>query len=143
LVSFCTKQAQSPKPQNPCPSSTATSVVFTAQQGAYGTVSGKLSKWLSADATINLFSYNTPTNGSAYISHGVDLTAKVGPVSVGFSWEQTSYDGGLSFQSSPDNFNFYNLQASSDGIAYEFAPPQIGSGFKVTVNNIDQLCTGK
>jgi hypothetical protein len=131
--------AQSPNPPNPCPS--APSVVFTTQQGVYAKSSADLSGWLAVEGNVNFGSYNTPTNGSPYLSHGVGLAVQVGPVQVGFNWQQTSNDGGLSFQSSPTNFNFWNLNASSEGLTLEFSPPQAFSGFTI-VANVAQVCTG-
>jgi hypothetical protein len=128
--------AQSQNPPNPCPSS---SVVFTAQQGAYAKL-GTETPLGGIEATVNLFSYNTPTNGPPYLSHGIGLSYSVGPIQIGFNYQQVSYNGGLSFQPSPTNFNLWNLNASSEGLTVEFSPPQAGSGFTATYN-LAPVCT--
>jgi hypothetical protein len=55
---------------------------------------------------------------------------------VRFSYQQTSYNGGLSFQ--PSDSNFWDFSPSDTGVDWEFSPPQVGSGFTVKVNNADQ-----
>lgn len=120
--------------KNPCPDAPPP-VVITAQQGTFAKFGSDLFGWLSSDVSIDLGSYNTPSSGSPYWSHGVGLSVGVGGAfKVGFSYQQTSSDGGLSFVSSPTNFNFMSLNASNEGLSVELAPPQAFSGFTVTGN---------
>jgi hypothetical protein len=132
-------QSKSP---TPCPNGTLNSpappVVFKAQQGTFAKLGGDFFG-LTADVSIDLGSYNTPTNGSPYWSHGVGLSVGVGLFKIGFDYQQTSNNGGLSFVSSPTNFNFARVNATSDDLSLEFSPPQAFSGFTVTVN-LAQAC---
>lgn len=88
---------------------------------------------------VNLGSYNTPSNGSPYLSQGVSVVLNIGPVNVGGSWEHTSHDDRRSFQSSPANFIVGSLQASSGGLSLVFKPPQAFSGFQVQLDNPQSL----
>ena len=114
---------------------------FTAQQGTFAKLGGELAG-LSTDLSINLGSYNTPTNGSPYLSLGVGLSVGIGPVKIGFSYQQTSNNGGLSFVPSPTNFAFMQFNASNEEFSAELAPPQMFSGFTITAN-FAQSCTTK
>jgi hypothetical protein len=128
-------------PQTQCPTSSP-EVVVTARQGAYGAVGLNGSPGgfnLGLNINLNLFTYNTPSNGDPYLSHGITTTVTVGPVKLGFQWQQNSYDGGLSFQTTPDTVILANFRGSSGGVNYRFTPPQIGSGFIVELDNIAGL----
>ena len=94
---------------------------------------------LGLEGGLNLFSYSTPLSGRNCWSHGADLTLQIGRVRIGGSWEQRSYDGGLSFENQPINFALGYLKGSSEGTDFEVSPPQIGAGFKVGVNNVGAL----
>lgn len=113
-------------------------VVFTARQGAYAAV-GADTPYGDLDFDIDLFSYNTPTNGSPYWSHGIGGRFGWGPLKLGFNFRQVSYNGGMSYQMSPLSFSFYHVNASKEGLEVEIAPPQIGSAFKIS-KNIAQVC---
>jgi hypothetical protein len=110
-------------------------VSLTAQQGIYAAFSAQLTKVVGFDLDLNLGSYNTPSSGSPYLSHGISVALNIGPVKVGGSWEQTSNNGGLSFESSPSNFIVGSLQASSEGLSLAFKPPQAFSGFQTQLDN--------
>jgi hypothetical protein len=94
---------------------------------------------LGIDVGIDLISYNTPLNGSTYISHGLDATITIGPLRVGGSWEQRSYNGGLNYESEPNNFLLYDFSASSNGLDWEVTPPQVFAGFNAGVSNVAAL----
>jgi hypothetical protein len=115
---------------------------MTAQPGLYAAFSAQLTKVIGFDLDLNLGSYNTPSNGSPYLSHGISVVLNIGPVKVGGSWEQASYNGGLSFQSSPSNFIVGSLQASSEGLSLAFKPPQAFSGFQAQLDNPQTLLNG-
>ena len=126
----------------PCFSIKGASIDFTAQAGAYGSAGFHFKLFglkVGAEGGLNLFSYNTPLSGSTYWSHGADLTLQIGRVRIGGSWEQRSYDGGLSFESQPTNFALGDLKGSSEGADFEVSPPQAGAGFKAGINNAGAL----
>ncbi len=126
----------------PCSSIKGASVDFTSQLGAYGSAGFHfklLGLKIGLEGGLNLFSYNTPVSGNTYWSHGADLTLQIGKVRIGGSWEQRSYDGGLSFDSQPTNFALGDLKGSSEGADFEVSPPQVGAGFKAGINNAGAL----
>jgi hypothetical protein len=107
---------------------------MTAQQGIYASFGAHLSRLVSVQLDLDLGSYNTPSNGPTYLSHGVSLVLEISGLRVGGSWQQTSNNGGLSFQSSPSNFAVGDFQASSGSMTFEIKPPQVFSGFKLTAD---------
>jgi hypothetical protein len=130
------------KPQPPCLSIEGASVDFTSQIGAYGSAGIRfklIGLKIGVEGGLDLFSYNTPLDGDTYWSHGAALTLQIGKVRIGGSWEQRSYNGGLSFQSQPTNFALGDLNGSNEGADFEVSPPQIGAGFKAGVHNVGAL----
>ncbi|MGH8413179.1 MAG: RHS repeat domain-containing protein [Gammaproteobacteria bacterium] len=107
--------------------------VFTSHIGVYGEVSVKVGP-LTINLGVNLASYNTPLCGHTYWSHGISLMGQISSWELGLSWEQRSYNGGLSFQSQPNNFIFGNLHASANGVNFEVSPPQAFAGFTTGVD---------
>jgi RHS repeat-associated protein len=118
-----------PPPPTQCPGGISGN--FTAQQGIFGNFDTKI-RGLSAQIGVNLISYNTPLNGQPYLSHGFNLSIGAGAVRVGFSYQATSTNGGLSFQPSDTNFNFWDVSASQSGLDYDLSLG-VFSGFSINV----------
>jgi hypothetical protein len=76
-----------------------------------------------------------------YITKGAELGFRIGPLKLGFNYEQVSHDGGMSFTSSPNSYNFWDFKASSEGVQVEYSPPvEAFGGFKVAMN-LAKVCT--
>jgi len=139
-VKVTSKKLKEISKMNPCGNrGPAPNAELTAQQGIYGAVGGKVSKLFGFEVEINLASYNTPSGGLVYLSHGLSLVLSVGRLRVGGSYEARSYNGGLSFDPSPSNFILGSLESSAEGISATFKPPQIFSGFSGKIENVFSL----
>ena len=126
----------------PCSSMRGASIDFTSQIGAYGSAGARFSLLglrIALDGELNLFSYNTPLSGSPYWSRGVEAALQIGAARAGISWEQRSYDGGMSFWSEPTNFVLGDLKGSSEGMDFDLTIPQVGAGFRAGISNVDAL----
>lgn len=135
-------QQSNPNKLPPCSSITAASVDFTSQIGVQGSGGFHFNLFglkVGLDLGINLLSYNTPLSGSPYLSHGLDAEMTIGSARFGGSWEQTSYNGGLNYESEPSNFLLYDFSGSSQGLDYQITPPQLFAGFKAGISNVAAL----
>lgn len=128
--------------KEPCDSGPKT--IFAAQQGVFAK-SDIDWRGLSFNGDLDLGSYNTPTSGSPYWSKGIGLGISFGSLKIGFSYQAKSYNGGLSFEPAPLTVSFLthkwggDMNASDEGIDYEFALPQAFSGFTVS-HNVVKAC---
>jgi RHS repeat-associated protein len=129
-----------PDPKKPCDG--GPTVNLTSQQGVFVKADVQTPAGIKVGIDVNLFAYTQPSNGEPYISHGLGVQLGYGPLTIGFSWQQRSYNGGLSFDSSEDNFSVGKLQGSNDALTYEYSPPQAFSGVTVS-GNIATKCPGQ
>lgn len=80
------RQQTNPNKLPPCSSIAGASGTFTSKlgvQASAGAQGNLLGLRLGIDVGVDLMSYNTPLNGSTYISHELDATITIGPLRVG------------------------------------------------------------
>ncbi|MGP8033142.1 MAG: hypothetical protein ACLPQ6_03270 [Steroidobacteraceae bacterium] len=132
LLSFTPQGNQQGNQQQPTQCPGGISGNFTAQQGLFGDFETKI-RGLSVQAGLNFVSYNTPLYGQPYLSQGFNLSIGAGAVRVGFSYQATSTNGGLSFQPSATNFSFWDVTPSQSGLDYDLSLG-VGSGFSINLH---------
>jgi RHS repeat-associated protein len=106
---------------------------FASRQGSYGQYTTRITNAFAVDLSLDLGSYNQSTDGQPYWSRGIEVVGELKWLRVGFQYTQTSNDGGFSWSSSADNFSFWDVMSTSEGLSIEFAPPQAFSGVSVTI----------
>lgn len=111
-------------------------ISISAKQGYYGEFKTRVTKVLGLDVGIDLGSIVTAPSGARYFSRGVSLAVDIYRVRIGISLRGDT-SGGNGFESAPSNFLLWDFVASTDGLDYEFSPPQAISGFSVVAENLE------